>query len=76
MTTFLQVGLFSRLVFGEFIDWYAGATEAKVRSGLVLGTVAYRRLHLDNMGMWLRHEHPSYINVLKAALDRRRGEMK
>jgi len=71
---FLRTGLFKEeLRVGEFIDWYARATELNLKSIMLPDVLMKRRIHTTNMGITLRDQHSNYIHVLKAALDRRRA---
>jgi glycosyltransferase involved in cell wall biosynthesis len=71
--SFLRVGLFKE-EFGEFIDWYARATELNLKSIMLPGVLVRRRIHKTNLGISQRDQRSGYINVLKAALDRRRAK--
>ena len=71
--SFLRVGLFeTSWEIGEFVDWYAKATEKGLRSMMLEEVVTRRRLHDANQGVRLRESRKDYVRVLKAALDRRR----
>lgn len=71
---FLRVGWFStEWMVGEFIDWYARATELGLQSALVPELVLRRRLHSDNLGVRERSAQVDYTRVLRAALQRRRN---
>ncbi|HUN54984.1 MAG TPA: glycosyltransferase family A protein [Smithella sp.] len=71
---FLRVGLFKKeLRVGEFIDWYARATELNLKSIMLPDVLMKRRIHTSNMGITLRDQRSGYIHALKAALDRRRS---
>ena len=70
---FFRVGLFStELKVGIGVDWYARASELGLRSEVPPIVVLERRLHADNNGIRERQFKPQYLQVLKAALDRRR----
>jgi glycosyltransferase involved in cell wall biosynthesis len=56
----------------EFIDWYARAVDAGLRSGIVNEVVTLRRIHETNQGVEKRHARGDFALVLKAALERRR----
>jgi glycosyltransferase involved in cell wall biosynthesis len=72
--TFLRVGLFKPdLRVGEFIDWYARATELNIKSIMLTDVVMKRRIHKTNMGILHRDQRSGYVHALKAALDRRRS---
>ncbi|MEX1008074.1 MAG: glycosyltransferase family A protein [Acidimicrobiia bacterium] len=71
---FRRVGKFREdVVFAEFIDWYARATEAGVREVKLDRVVARRRIHDRNAGILRRDLRGNYAQVLKDALDRRRA---
>jgi glycosyltransferase involved in cell wall biosynthesis len=71
--SFLRVGLFeTSWEIGEFVDWYAKATEKGLRSIMLEEVLTRRRLHDANQGVRLRESRKDYVRVLKAALDRRR----
>jgi glycosyltransferase involved in cell wall biosynthesis len=72
---FERVGQFeTRWVFGEFVDWYARALDAGLRSIVLPEAVLCRRLHRDNMGIRERDFRTDYVRALKTVLDRRRAE--
>lgn len=58
---------------GEFVDWYARALDAGLRSALLPQAVMSRRLHADNTGLQIPAAQGDYTRVLKAILDRRRA---
>jgi glycosyltransferase involved in cell wall biosynthesis len=71
---FDRVGPFSEaLKVGVTVDWYARATEAGLRSAMLPEVLLERRLHLTNNGLRERDSRQQYLQVLKAALDRRRA---
>jgi glycosyltransferase involved in cell wall biosynthesis len=73
--SFLRVGLFSTdLRVGIGVDWHARANELGLKSAIPPIVVLERRLHAENNGIRQRESKPQYLHVLKAALDRRRGE--
>jgi glycosyltransferase involved in cell wall biosynthesis len=72
---FLRVGLFkNELRIGEFIDWYARATELNLKSIMLPDVLMKRRIHRTNLGTYLRDQRSGYVHALKAALDRRRAK--
>lgn len=71
--SFLRVGFFKE-EFGEFIDWYARATELNLKSIMLPDVLVKRRIHKTNLGISQRDQRSGYVHVLKAALDRRRAE--
>jgi glycosyltransferase involved in cell wall biosynthesis len=70
--SFLRVGLFKK-EFGEFIDWYARATELNLKGIMLPDVLVKRRIHRTNLGISQRDQRSGYVHVLKAALDRRRA---
>jgi glycosyltransferase involved in cell wall biosynthesis len=58
---------------GEFVHWYARATEVGLRTVLLPDVVLHRRLHDENTGIKQRAQSVQYVHILKAALDRRRA---
>ncbi|CAN5623601.1 glycosyltransferase family A protein [soil metagenome] len=71
--TFERVGPFAtHWQIGEFIDWYARATELGLKSTVLSQVVVKRRRHAHNLTLRTRHQQVNYAQVLKAALDRRR----
>jgi glycosyltransferase involved in cell wall biosynthesis len=68
-----QIGNFnSQLKLGTFIDWMARAQEANLGVITLPETLAERRIHTTNMGIQHRDSRQDYIQIVKAALDRRR----
>jgi glycosyltransferase involved in cell wall biosynthesis len=73
--SFLRVGLFkNELRIGEFIDWHARATESNLKTIMLPDVLMKRRIHVTNMGTYLRDQRSGYVHALKAALDRRRAK--
>jgi glycosyltransferase involved in cell wall biosynthesis len=71
---FLRVGYFDPAwQLGDFIDWYAKAVEAGLKSEIVPEVLYRRRVHGQNMTIAERATQGDYVRILKAALDRRRG---
>ncbi|MDX2028149.1 MAG: glycosyltransferase family A protein [Alphaproteobacteria bacterium] len=72
-SVFERVGLFTiRIQLGEFIDWYARATDAGVKTFMLEEILLKRRLHNSNMGVRMKDRRHEYLKVLKDSLDRRR----
>ena len=72
--SFLKVGPFeTRWRIGEFVDWYARATELGLKSHLVPYVVMRRRIHETNIGIREKSSQVDYVRILKQALDRRRS---
>lgn len=71
---FDRVGPFhTRWRLGGVVDWYARSVEAKLQMGLVPEVVYLRRIHGRNIGIVAAAHRTDYVEVVKAALDRRRG---
>jgi glycosyltransferase involved in cell wall biosynthesis len=71
--TFKKVGWFSsELRVGEFVEWYARATELSISDVILPQTVLKRRIHASNSGILHRNARSDYVRVVKAAMDRRR----
>lgn len=74
-SVFQRVGLFSsEFRVGEFLDWYARAKDAGLKSVMLDDILLMRRIHTDNMGVRDRDKRGDYLRVFKASLDRRRRE--
>lgn len=70
---FFRVGFFTTtLKVGIGLDWCARANEEGLKSLMLDGIVMERRLHLNNTGLRERDSRLQYVQVVKAALDRRR----
>jgi hypothetical protein len=70
---FDRVGPFDpRWAFGEFMVWYARATEAGVRATVLPEVLMLRRLHTQHTGARLRAEGLDYVRIAREALRRRR----
>jgi glycosyltransferase involved in cell wall biosynthesis len=71
---FHRVGLLNEsLRVGEFIDWHARAMDLGLHSATVPEITLERRIHGANLGIRQRGANVDYLAVVKAALDRRRG---
>jgi glycosyltransferase involved in cell wall biosynthesis len=71
---FVRVGRFAtHLRVGVTVDWAARADEIKLRKILLDDVLFERRLHGDNNGIREQEHRSHYIQVVKAALDRRRA---
>jgi glycosyltransferase involved in cell wall biosynthesis len=71
--SFLRVGPFTtKYRVGEFIDWFARASELGLKQITIPDVLLLRRVHTDNMTRVERHSTVDYVRILKAALDRRR----
>lgn len=71
---FQRVGYFSTAYqVGDFVEWYARAEEAGLRTRLLPGILSRRRIHGSNTGIEKKHSQTDYLRILKASLDRRRG---
>ncbi len=72
--SFERVGLFSTsLRVGVTVDWFARASEARLRYEILPEVVLERRLHTQNNGLRERDSRSQYLLVLKAAMERRRA---
>jgi glycosyltransferase involved in cell wall biosynthesis len=72
---FLKVGLFAcAWRVGEFIDWYARATEAGLTHALRPEVVLWRRIHAANSTRAAGGGRQDYARVLAAMLLRRRAQ--
>jgi glycosyltransferase involved in cell wall biosynthesis len=60
------------LKVGEFIDWYARARDAGLRSRMEPEVWLRRRIHGANLTVREQSAHGDYLRVVKAAIDRRR----
>ena len=71
--TFKEAGWFSnKLRVGEFVEWYARATEIPINDIMIPKVVLRRRIHATNSGILHRDARSDYVRVVKAAIDRRR----
>jgi glycosyltransferase involved in cell wall biosynthesis len=71
--SFRRVGWFrTDLRMGEFIDWCARAREAGLRMDSLAEPVLRRRIHGSNIGIRERAARADYVEVVRAALERRR----
>ncbi|MBN2083951.1 MAG: glycosyltransferase family 2 protein [Anaerolineales bacterium] len=73
--SFARVGLFAAgLRIGEFVDWYARASEAGFASAVLPEVVVRRRIHEGNLMRGGGVDKSEYARILKTALDRRRSK--
>ncbi len=71
---FDRIGAFDpALRIGETIDWVARAEAAGCRSGRTDTVVLRRRMHGTNTMIRLKGARNEYLQVLRAAIERRRG---
>jgi len=71
--SFERVGPFSEsLRVGVTVDWFARASEAGLRSLVLPEVVLERRLHTQNNGLRERDSRTQYLQVIRAAMERRR----
>jgi glycosyltransferase involved in cell wall biosynthesis len=70
---FERVGAFSSQRIVEFADWYARATECGLRSRSLPTVLMKRRLHEGNVTRSAEYSREAYLDVLRAALQRRKG---
>ena len=72
-SAFERAGLFSdEWAVGEFVDWYARAIDAGLRSAVPDEVVLRRRVHTGNSGNARRHE-ADYVRVLREVRRRRQA---
>lgn len=73
-SSFQRVGPFSDAVrVGVTIDWFARAEEAGLRYEILPEVVLERRLHSRNSGLREPDARAQYLQVIRAALERRRA---
>ncbi|HTY26118.1 MAG TPA: glycosyltransferase family A protein [Desulfomonilaceae bacterium] len=71
--SFLEVGKFNTdHTLGAFLEWYARAREAGLKTLMLTEIVAKRRLHLNNLGIRQAKAQSDYLRVVKGILDKRR----
>lgn len=71
---FLRVGFFdTELRVGEFIAWYARATDMGLKTVMLPEVVMHRRLHDTNLGISQRDARTDFARILKTSLDRKRA---
>jgi glycosyltransferase involved in cell wall biosynthesis len=74
LETFRKVGpLNERFQVGEFIDWFARASDLGLKVATLPQVVSMRRLHGRNHSLTRKSQDIGYAHVLKAMLDRRRA---
>jgi glycosyltransferase involved in cell wall biosynthesis len=72
--SFLRVGPFSTTYrVGVTVDWFARASEAGLRYAVLPEVVLERRLHTQNNGLRERGARTQYLDVIRAAMERRRA---
>jgi glycosyltransferase involved in cell wall biosynthesis len=70
---FFRVGPFrTQWRVGEFIDWFARATEARLAIEVLPDLVLWRRVHDTNLGVCQRSAVVDYTRVVRESLRRRR----
>lgn len=73
-TAFERVGGFDDSgAIGEVVDWYMRARAAGLREAILSDTLVRRRIHASNTGVVRAGERGRYVEIAKAALDRRRA---
>jgi glycosyltransferase involved in cell wall biosynthesis len=71
---FHRAGPFNaQLRIGEFIDWYARAMEAGLKSHVLPEILVERRIHTTNLGVTQRDNRSDYLLVVRAAMERRKA---
>lgn len=74
LETFRKVGPFSeQFQIGEFMDWFARASDLGLNAVTLPQVVSMRRLHGRNHSLTRKTQDAGYAHVLKAMLDRRRA---
>lgn len=74
LATFRNVGpLDERFQIGEFMDWYARASDLGLKAVTLPQVVSMRRLHGRNHSLTRKTRDVGYAHVLKAMIDRRRA---
>jgi glycosyltransferase involved in cell wall biosynthesis len=72
--SFQRVGPFSTTFrVGVTVDWFARASEAGLRYTVLPEVVLERRLHTQNNGLRERSARSQYLDVIRAAMERRRA---
>lgn len=70
---FERVGPFNEAQrIGPFIEWYMRATDIGLKHELLPVQTLRRRIHGNNMGLCTEHNRQEYLQLVKAALMRRR----
>ena len=73
--TFRAIGPFNEdFRIGEFFEWYGRAVDRGLKISMLPQVVTMRRLHGANHSLSRKTEAVGYAHVLKAILDRRRGQ--
>jgi glycosyltransferase involved in cell wall biosynthesis len=76
LETFRRVGPFSsQWRVGEFIDWFARAQEMGLSCHVLDHLVLFRRLHDANLGRQDSAARIDFTRILRARLERSRGEL-
>jgi glycosyltransferase involved in cell wall biosynthesis len=69
-----RVGSFTtRWMVGDGVDWYLRAVELQLHTLMLPDVLLWRRIHDTNMGIQERNSRQDYLQIVKAALDRRRA---
>jgi glycosyltransferase involved in cell wall biosynthesis len=72
--SFLRVGPFSTTFrVAVTVDWFARASEAGLRYVVLPEVLLERRIHTQNNGLRERGARSQYIDVIRAAMERRRA---
>jgi hypothetical protein len=58
---------------GDGVDWYLRAVELQLHTLMLPDVLLWRRIHDTNMGIQERNSRQDYLQIVKAALDRRRA---
>jgi glycosyltransferase involved in cell wall biosynthesis len=71
---FAQTGLFNpNYNTGDFVEWFTRAKHAGLRYSMLPDVVAHRRLHRSGLASQTQHHH-EFARILKAHLDRQKGQ--
>lgn len=73
ITAFNKIGSFREdIAVGEFIDWYARASDQGLVFGQLPEIVYHRRIHTNNTMRKNPNQNKDYLKILKSAIDRHR----
>ena len=71
---FAQTGLFNPMyTTGDFVEWFSRAKHTGLRYAMLPDLLAYRRLHRSGLASQTQHHH-EFAHILKAHLDRQKGQ--
>lgn len=73
-SAFTRIGGFDESgAIGEVVEWYARARSLGIVETMLPQTLVRRRIHANNTGITRVGERRRYVEIVKAALDRRRA---